>query len=108
MANGTSGSRARVRYCWYMKTASTTTPAPITSGMVSGPQTLPQSCGSPSIKPNVTRNRPTVASTVPVQSNRCRRRGLRFGMRMAAMAMVTAPIGMFTKKIHSQPQSVTR
>src|SRR6266508_1596033 len=65
ISNGTSGSSLRFRYSSPRNTASRTTPPAITIGIVTGPHTLPQSWGCPSMSPNVIRNSAAVALRDP-------------------------------------------
>jgi len=59
----------RLRRCWNANRPSSTTAAASTSGIVTGPTTVPQSYSSPSRRPKVSANRLAETSTTPARSS---------------------------------------
>ena len=84
------------------KSANSTTPAAMISGMVIGPQIAPQLKRSPSTSPKMMPNRLALANRTPTMSSRCRRPGRRSGTTRSAPASATNPTGTLTKKIQRQ------
>ena len=104
--SGTSGS-AGVTACHARNATSTSTPAPITMGIVTGPTTVDHSWLCPSWMPNTTRNSPSPERTTPTRSREWLRTGSR-GRCTAARQNAKIPTGTLTQKIQRHPARSTR